>query len=185
MPHSSHEGEKSKLPDRYLSFCNFRGIRGKLFCNLLEVNKPFLHIQMSDSSQSAGRAQSGTEHSPFSGALRDVHPHGPGTCHPTTGGFSAGPLKTHNRCVCESSLKHLGLDPGIIYSSHAFQGTNNVTNYKAHQGEDISAQEVLETQEPPLTLLACLEMEAHRANEPPHTMYQISREGQTAAADCK
>lgn len=185
MPHSSHEGEKSKLPDRYLSFCNFRGIRGKLFCNLLEVNKPFLHIQMSDSSQSAGRAQSGTEHSPFSGAMRDVHPHGPGTCHPATGGFSAGPLKTHNRCVCESSLKHLGLDPGIIYSSHTFQGTNNVMNYKAHQGEDISVQEVLETQEPPLTLLACLEMEAHRVNEPPHATYQISREGQTAAADCK
>lgn len=94
-------------------------------------------------------------------------------------------LSKHTRCVCESSLKHLGLDPGIIYSSHTFQGTNNVMNYKAHQGEDISVQEVLETQEPPLTLLACLEMEAHRVNEPPHAMYQISREGQTAAADCK
>ena len=52
----------------------------------------------------------------------------------------------------EYCLKHPGLDPGVIFGLHAFQGTNNVMNYEVDRREDVSVQEVLETQELPITL---------------------------------
>lgn len=69
----------------------------------------------------------------------------------------------HWQILCKSStkhtigvsyeywLKHPRLDPGVIFSSYTFQGTNNVMNYEVDQ-RYVSVQDVLETQEPLITL---------------------------------
>lgn len=137
---------------------------------------------MSDSLQSTGRAWSGTEHSPFSRALKDAHPCGSGACHFLPLADALQVLIKHTiDASYEYCLKHLGLDHGVIFSFYTFQGTNNVLNYEVDQRKDVSVQDVLEAQEPPIPLpwLARGWNKAERTNLPTcHTMHQISQKGQ-------
>lgn len=86
--------KKSIFPDWWLSFCNFSETKGKLFCSLCHLNRPFLHIQMSDFMQSTGHSWTSTEHSPLSRALKDDCPHGSSPPFSTTATFSAGPQQS-------------------------------------------------------------------------------------------